>query len=190
MEEKISVKIILASTREGRKGEWVARYIQSRADKRSDWHVELLDLKEWDLPFYTSAKLPAMQKYDSERVKKWSREIDSTDAFIIVTPEYNHGYPAPLKNALDTLYNEWVRKAVAFVGYGGQAGGSRAIEQLKQVVLELQMAPAYEDIIIPRIRKAFDEQGNSTNPHLAEEVETMFEDLNWWARALKAAREQ
>lgn len=158
----MKIQIIFASTREGRKGEKVARWIEGLAKKRKEFETEFIDLKEWNLPFYNDPNEPSDGIYSYDYTKKWSKKISQGDWYIIVTPEYNHGYPAPLKNALDLLYQEWNGKPVAFVSYGGSAGGARAVEQLKPVVLELDMKPIYYAVHLVRFYRIFDENGNLT----------------------------
>ncbi len=184
----LKVKIILGSTRDGRFGDKPAHFIYELARKRQDWEVELLDLKEWNLPFFTSAKAPKIGEYEGDLVKKWAATIGEADAYIIVAPEYNHGYSAVLKNAMDFLYNEWVNKPVAFVGYGGGLGGGRAVEQLRQVVIELQMAPIREALYIPSVWQAFDENGKPVDEQSESKAEALFTQLHWWGEALKVAR--
>ncbi len=112
--------------------------------------AELIDLRDWPLPFFNEAGSPGMLKgnYTNDLAKRWSAKIAEADAFIVVTPEYNHGYPAVLKNAFDWLYPEWNHKPIGFAGYGN-ANGARAIEQLRQVVIELQMHPIKNSVHIP-----------------------------------------
>lgn len=126
----MKIGIIIGSTREGRTGAAVGQWVMDRAQAKGDADFELIDLKDFNLPMYTSATLPMMANkvYDSEEVTAWSRAIDSCDGFIFVTPEYNHGVPAPLKNAVDSLGSEWSQKSSALVGYGA-VGGVRAVEQ-------------------------------------------------------------
>ncbi|OGI16124.1 MAG: hypothetical protein A2878_03140 [Candidatus Moranbacteria bacterium RIFCSPHIGHO2_01_FULL_54_31] len=186
----LKVKIILGSTRAGRQGDKPAQFVHTLAKERADWEVELLDLKEWDMPLAMSAKPPKSGEYDDEMTKKWAAVIGEADAYIIVTPEYNHGYPAVLKNALDRIYNEWLNKPVAFVGYGAMLGGGRAVEQLRQVAIELQMAPIREAVFVPLVWQAFDESGKPANEQLTAGAQVMFAQLTWWGEALKAAREK
>src|SRR5665213_1973426 len=143
------IQIILGSTREGRSGEKVAKWVAKHASARTDFTSEVLDLKEFNLPFFDSAKSPGSSGIIAPAATAWSEAVAKGDGYIIVTAEYNHGYPAPLKNALDHLYKEWNNKPVAFVGYGGMAGGSRAVEQLRQVVAELRMISIRECVLIP-----------------------------------------
>lgn len=184
----LKVKVILGSSREGRHGEKVGLFISELASKRTDWEVEYIDLKERVLPFFTSAKPPKMGDYEEDGTKAWAKTVDEADAFILITPEYNHGYPAVLKNALDLIYKEWNNKPVAFVGYGAAVGGSRAVEQLRQVVVELQMAPIRDAVAVPMVWEAFDEAGKPKNQYLVESGKAMFDQLSWWGEALKQAR--
>ena len=186
MSGEINIQIILGSTREGRHGEKVGKWIYSLASKREDFKAELIDLTDWTIP-YSDTIAPAMG-YSSEIVKRWSEKIKSADGYIIVTPEYNHGYPAVLKNALDHLYEEWNNKPVAFVSYGGPSAGIRVVEQLRQVVVELQMAPIREEVNIPLVWQAFDEHGDLKGEGYDQKAEGMFNQLVWWATALKKSR--
>lgn len=185
----MNILIILASTREGRAGEKVARWVKEQAATRSDFASELVDLRDWPLPFFTSATPPGSPDYRPEGlVQQWSEKIASADGFLVVTPEYNHGYPAALKNALDHLFREWNRKPVAFVSYGGAAGGARSVEQLRQVAVELAMAPIREALHITAIWSALNEDGSPKDPSAAKRLTAVLDELAWWANALKAAR--
>ncbi len=142
------LQVITASTRPGRIGpaftEWFARI----AREHGGFEVETLDLAEIALPFMDEPKHPKFRDYQHQHTKDWSATIDRADAFVFVTPEYNYGYIAVLKNALDFLSQEWADKAVSFVSYGGIAGGTRAVQQLKQVVTTLRMVPIFESVNI------------------------------------------
>lgn len=190
----LNIKIILASVREGRFGDKPAAWILAHAKQTTDVDAELLDLKEYPMPFFNDPVSPSMKKtpYTHPDVVRFTAKIAEADAFIIVTPEYNHGYPASLKNALDWVYDEWHKKPVAFVGYGG-VGGARSIEQLKQVVVELQMAPMRNAIGIPfeYIMKA--SQDPNIDPidllkPFDEKASGMIGQLTWWAETLRSAR--
>ena len=133
------IAVIVGSTRPGRNGEQVARWVLEHAQERSDSTYELVDLADVNLPLLDEAMPPAMGQYDNEHTRKWSSSIAAFDGFVIVTPEYNHGIPGALKNALDYLYGEWNNKAVGFVGYGSH-GATRAVEHLRGVAGELQLA--------------------------------------------------
>ncbi len=185
----LNVKIILGSTREGSLGKPVGQLVTELAKQESSWKVEVLDLKEWQLPLYNESVTPkSRETFTNEVAKRWSDKITEGEAFIIVTPEYNHGYPASLKNALDWLFKEWNRKPVAFVGYGAAAGGARAIEQLRQVVAELEMVSLRNHVLVPLVWQAFDAEGKPLNDHLAPSLKEMFTELTWWGEALQVAR--
>lgn len=189
MTNNIKVQIILGSTREGRQGEKVAKWIHELALKRNDFKTESIDLKDWNFSFLHDQSPPSLGKYSDPIVQKWAEKINEADAYIIVTPEYNHGYSAVLKNSLDVIYKEWNNKPVTFVSYGGFVGGSRAVEQLRQVAIELQMAPIREAIFIPFVWEAFNEQGILKNlEEYNKRAESMFNQLLWWAKPLKEAK--
>lgn len=199
MDKKLKIKIILGTIRPGRFGERPARWIYQQLSKRDDLDVELLDLKDYPLPMFDSPMSPAMmgKKYPNELVQKWSAKIDEADAYVIVTPEYNHGYSSVLKNALDWLGPEWYRKAVGFVSYGS-ASGARAVEQLRQVIVELRMVSANRAMHLSGdyIRKAR-ENKDITDSELLDPLRTgptdlykLFEDdFIWMALALTQARQ-
>lgn len=186
------ILILLASTRQGRFGETVARWLMPLAEARTDMTIEVVDLRAWQLPYYDVPKPASMlgpSDYDA-LTQRWAALVGGADGFIIVVPEYNHGYPAVLKSALDAIYVEWNRKPVAFVSYGGWSGGTRAVEQLRQVAVELQMAPIRGSVVLQFAGRAFDAEGQLQNAEFYAGAATrMFDDLVWWARALKAARQ-
>ena len=201
MEDKIKVCIILGSVRNNRFGEKPAKWITDEIKNWDGIEAAFVDLKDYPMPLFDSEISPSMlgKKYQNGVVQKWSAKIDWADAFIIVSPEYNHGYSSALKNAMDWLSPEWSRKAVGFVSYGS-AGGARNIEQLREVAIELNMVPIRKSIHISWdfIMKA---HGNKDIPsaelfaplrkgmgpdHLADFVN----DLIWMARALKTARDK
>ncbi len=191
MAQKIRIGIILGSTRESRFGEKPARWIFGLASRNGEVDAELLDLRDYPLPFYDEPLTPSkLKSYKSPVADRWAKKIDGMDAYIIVTPEYNHGYPAVLKNALDYAYFQWNRKPVGFVSWGG-AGGTRSVEQLRQVSVELQMAPIRNAVHIQSFWTLLDPSGN-LKPGAIEAYDdaagNMLEQLLWWAKALKAAR--
>lgn len=187
----LKVKVILGSTREGRHGEKVGNVIKKLAEAQAGWEVEYLDLKALQLPMYEDATSPSFRESIEglpESVQSWSRKIEEADAYIIITPEYNHGYPAPLKNAIDWLFKEWNRKPVGFVSYGAMLGGGRAVEQLRQVVAELHMTSIRSQMFFPMVWEAFEENGEPKAEGTAERAKNFFEELTWWGEALQAAR--
>ncbi|HUC87501.1 MAG TPA: NAD(P)H-dependent oxidoreductase [Candidatus Saccharimonadales bacterium] len=144
------IGIIIGSTRPQRIGPSIAKWVLGQASQRQDLKFEIIDLAEINLPMFDEPRVPAMGQYEHEHTKRWAAVVAGFDGFIFVTPEYNYGYPASLKNALDFIYKEWKGKPAAFVGYGAAAGGLRAVMQLKQLLFILKMVPVYVDVIIPR----------------------------------------
>lgn len=184
------ILVILGSTREGRRGEKVANWAMSVLSKRSDANYELVDLRDWDFPFYNLPTSPSTKKgvYQSEIQEKWGEKIDSADGYLMITPEYNHGYSAVLKNAIDFLWFEWNHKPVTFISYGGGAGGVRAVEQLRQVAVELEMVPIREAVLISGIHGAFDEQGNIKDESFNHRLEQTVDRLVLWTKSLGKIR--
>jgi NAD(P)H-dependent FMN reductase len=183
------LKVILASTRTARKGPAVAGWFMEQLQGHPEFEAELIDLKALNLPFLDEPEHPRLRHYQHAHTKQWSEMIDPADAFVIVTCEYNFGYPAPLKNALDFLYQEWNNKPVGFVGYGGIAGGTRAIQMLKQVVTAQKMMPLAEAVYIPFFAKHITEDGKFTGDSgLNQSAQTMIAELARWAEALKPLR--
>ncbi len=185
------ILIIWGSTREGRKGEIVANWVKKLVEQQSDIEFEFIDLKDWDLPFYNDPNLASSGNYSYDSTKKWSEKISEGDGYLIIAPEYNHAPPAVLKNALDLLFKEWNKKPVAFVSYGGSAGGARAVEQLREVAIELDMVPVREAVHLVRFFRSFDEEGNlkESDSFYNDLVIAMLEKLIWWTNGLKKLRE-
>jgi len=183
------IQIVVASTRDGRRGERVAAWFAAIAEARDDMRCELVDLLAWDLPWYRDAVVPPRGEYSDPATLRWAAKVAEGDGYVLVTPEYNHGYPAALKNALDLLYAEWNHKPVTFVTYGGSAGGVRAAEQLVQVAVELKMAPLRPQVHIPMAGRIFgrDGSGEVDRRHL-DAAGVALRELAWWARALREAR--
>lgn len=187
---KYQLKIIIGSTRPTRKGPIVADWFLKIAKQHPDFEVELLDLKEIDLPLMDEPNHPRVQKYTKAHTKKWSKTIDSADAFVIVTPEYNFGYPATLKNALDYLSVEWSDKPMGFVSYGGISGGTRAVQELKLPVTALGMMPIPQAVNIPFFTQFInDNDVFEANETLEKSANVMLTKLQNWAKALKNMRE-
>ena len=187
-----NVQIIIGSARDERQGERVARWLTdeiANTPAADEMFIEVIDLRDWPLPFFNEH--PASGRLDDTLVGAWMRKVAEADAYLIVTPEFNHSFPAALKNALDYGFKSWRDKPVAFVGYGGDVvGGARAVEQLRLVAIELQMAPIRNAIYLPGVRSQFDERGELRNPQLSAKVGPLVEQLLWWSRALQAARQQ
>ncbi len=157
--DKPILQIIIASTRPGRVGLPVAEWFRERAVEYGAFEVELVDLGEVDLPFMNEPNHPRLRQYVHAHTKEWSATVDRADAFVFVTPEYNHGFNAVLKNAIDYLHQEWQNKPVGFVSYGGVAAGTRAMQMLKPVVAALRMTPVVEAVNIPFVAKLLDGEG-------------------------------
>lgn len=173
----MKIGIILGSIREGRSGASVAEWVAGRAGSREGATYELIDLKTFDVPLLTSATVPgaANKQYDDERVTRWSQTIDSYDAFVFVTPEYNHSVPGGLKNAFDSLGGEWANKPVAFVSYGAE-GGVRAVEHWRQIVGNFHMYPVRQQISLSLFTE-FGAEGVEPAERRADEIATLFDQL-------------
>jgi NAD(P)H-dependent FMN reductase len=178
----LQVAVIIGSTREGRFGDTVARWFATRARERPDMLVDLVDLADADLP-------PVLTSHASPAVQAFGERIDRADAFVVVTPEYNHGYPASLKQAIDLLHAPWQRKPVGFVSYGGMSGGLRAVEQLRLVFAELHATTLREAVSFHSAWTLFDEDGQPHDPSgCTVAAKRMLDDLAWWGAALRTAR--
>jgi len=184
----LHLKIILASTRPERKGPAIANWVYQAAQQNAAFDTELIDLKELALPFIDEPYHPRLQQYTKQHTKDWSVKINGADAFIFVTSEYNYGMPATLKNALDFLFKEWAFKPVAMVGYGGISGGTRSLQQLKQVTNALKMFP-FDGVILPFFAKQINEQGKFEATEGNEKaLAAMFDELIRLGNQMKAMR--
>lgn len=185
----------MGSTRQGRFVEQPAKWIFEKLKEKEGVEAELIDLRNWPLPFFDEPVSPGMmglmkKDYVSELAKKWAKKIGEADGYLIVTPEYNHGYPAVLKNAIDYVYNEWNNKPVAFMSYGGSAGGTRSVQQLRQVAIELQMVPIRNGVHIPMYWTQMDGEGKLKMDPYKESAENMLTQLISWTTSLKTTREK
>ena len=164
--------VIVGSVRPTGTGKKIAENVKSMINHRSETTVEIVEIVDYNLPFYTNEQSPASRKdpITDPILKRWSDKIEQADGYIIVSPEYNAGYPASLKNALDSLFTEWNNKPIAFVGYsGGQSGGASTIAQLRQVArYGLEMIPVATDVKIPQSWKAFDRHGKLVHAEAIE----------------------
>lgn len=182
-----NIAIILGSTRPNRNGEAVAKWVYEIANKRNDAAFELVDVKDYNLPLLDEP-IPASQgKYSKEHTKKWAAKIDSFDAYIFVTPEYNHSIPGVLKNAIDFLYKEWNNKAAGFVGYGS-VGGSRSIEHLRLVMAELMIADVRAQVMLSLATDFVNYSEFKPDVRHEKEVNTMLDQVFVWGNALKTVR--
>ncbi len=185
----LRIGIILGSTRPGRNGAAVAKWVYDIAQKRSDAEFELVDLKAFNLPLLDEPVPPSMGQYSKPHTKAWAAKIGSFDGFVFVTPEYNHGISGALKNAIDFLFREWNDKAAGFVSYGG-AGGARAVEQLRLVLAEVQTATVRNQVLLSMFAdfenySVFKPDGRHENS-----VNAIFDQVIAWSGALKALREK
>ena len=187
--DRVHLAVIVASTREGRFAETVADWFLGLASRRLDLWIDPIDLARTQLPSRLPPRHPRGGGYP-EDVQPFAERIGQADGFIVITPEYNHGYPGSLKNALDLVNAEWRAKPVAFVSYGGVSGGVRAVEQLRQVAVELHLVPLRDGVVLPMARRAFGEGDAPDDPdgRIADSVAVMFDRMVWWSRALAAAR--
>jgi NAD(P)H-dependent FMN reductase/rhodanese-related sulfurtransferase len=182
-DQPLEIAVIVGSTREGRFADTVARWFTDQIRQRSDMLVDVIDLADVGLP----AVLP---RHPPPAVQAYAERVERADGFVVVTPEYNHSFPASLKQAIDAVLTPWRRKPVAFVCYGGVSGGLRAVEQLRPVFAELHATTIRETVSLPMAPMLFDRVGeliDPTGPTAA--AKTMLDDLAWWASALRTARD-
>jgi NAD(P)H-dependent FMN reductase len=184
-----TLQIIIASTRPGRVGLPIGEWVRDQAVDHGAFDVELVDLAEVNLPFLDEPKHPRQGEYQHQHSKDWSATISRGDAFVFVMPEYNHGYNAPLKNAIDFLYYEWQHKPVGFVSYGGVAAGTRAVQAIKPVLAVLKMSPAVESVPIAFFGQYLDEQGRFRGSDALDQACVgMFDELKRLDALLRPAR--
>ena len=186
------IDVVSGTTRQGRFSERVAAWVLDRLAGRGDVEVDHVDLRDFPLPFFdgpSPARTP--RQYPDEAVARLGRTLDRADGYLVLTGEYNHGYPAVLKNALDWTYVEWRRKPIGFVGWGN-VGGARAIEQLRQVAIEFEMAPVRQAVhILPEVliaARQADAGDVTALTALDPRLGMLVDELTWWAAALAAAR--
>lgn len=184
----LKLAIIIGSTRPGRVGEAVARWVLELAQKRRDAEYELVDIKQFNLPLLDEPVPPSQGKYSKEHTKRWAAKITSFDGYIFVTPEYNHGICGALKNAIDFLFVEWNNKAAGFVGYGS-AGGVRAVEHLRLVMAEVQVATVRAQVMLS-LRDDFTNYTAFTPREFHEKsLGQVFDQVIAWSTAMKTVRE-
>ncbi|TFV91447.1 NAD(P)H-dependent oxidoreductase [Blastococcus sp. CT_GayMR16] len=183
------LQIVIGSTRPGRVGRPVAEWFQEKAVEHGDFEVELVDLAAVALPFLDEPELPRFGRYQHQHTRDWSATVSRADAFVFVTPEYNHGPSAALKNAIDFLHAEWQYKPLGFVSYGGIAAGARAVQILKQFVLPLKMTPLFETVAIPLVEQFLDEKRQfRSNEILDAAASMMLTELHRLSEALRPLR--
>jgi NAD(P)H-dependent FMN reductase len=184
----IRIGIILGSTRPNRNGEQVARWVYDNASLRSDAEFELVDLRDYPLPHLDEPLPPSMGQYQNDHTRQWADKIASFDGFVIVTPEYNHSTSGVLKNAIDYLYAEWNNKAVGFVSYGS-VGGARAVEHLRLVAGELQMADVRQQVALSLITEFENFSVLTPSDYSAAALNTLFDQVIAWSAALAPLRQ-
>jgi len=181
------IGIIIGSTRPGRVGQAVAKWVYEIAQKRSDAEFELVDIKDFNLPLLDEPVPPSLGQYTKAHTKAWAAKIDSFDAYVFVTPEYNHGTSGALKNAIDFLFKEWNNKAAGFVGYGG-AMGVRAVEHLRLVMGELLVADVRAQVALSLFTDFENFRVFKPAPQQEQSVNAMLDQVIAWGGALKALR--
>lgn len=185
----LKIGIIIGSTRPGRKAEAVARWVYENASKRSDAEFEVVDIKDFNLPLLDEPVSPSMGQYSQPHTKAWAAKIDPFDAFIFVTPEYNHSTSGALKNAIDFLYREWNNKVAGFVSYGS-IGGARAVEHLRLIMAELQVATVRAQVMLSLFTDFENMKDFKPGPHHEKSMQTMFDQVIAWGEALKPLRKK
>jgi NAD(P)H-dependent FMN reductase len=173
------LEIIIASTRPGRVGLPIGQWVEAEARTHGGFaEVELVDLAAVNLPFMDEPNHPRLAQYTQQHTRDWSAKVSEADAFVFVTPEYNYGYTAPLKNAIDYLHHEWHYKPAGIVSYGGVAAGTRAAQMLKQVLTTLRITPVVEAVSIPFVSQFIDEDENVVpNDVMTASAKAMFDEL-------------
>lgn len=183
------LKIINATVRPERKGPIVTRWITEKAKKQGNFEVEVLDLKEVNLPLMNEPRHPGLKQYEHEHTRSWSAKIDEADAFIFVTAEYNHNYPAPLRNALEYLVQEWAYKPAGIVSYGGVSAGTRAAKSLQGDLTSLQLVPLKEAVNIPFFTQFIKDEKLVPNEIMNKAADVLLRELVRWSKGMKAIRE-
>jgi NAD(P)H-dependent FMN reductase len=189
---KLKIAVVISTTRATRFGDKPARWIADIAARRNDIETEILDLRDYPMPFFDEVASNAWAPSQNDVAQRWQKKVAEFDGFIFVTAEYNRSIPAALKNALDYAYPEWNRKPAAFVGYGS-VGAARAVEQLRLIAIELQMAPTRTGVHIQGadfMAVLKQEKKLEELTYLQPNAADMLDQLVWWTKALKAAREQ
>jgi NAD(P)H-dependent FMN reductase len=183
----VKLQVILGSTRPGRAGEAVAKWVYKVASQRDDFEVELVDVADYELPLLDEPIPPSLGKYTKAHTKKWAEKIDEADGFIFVASEYNHGIAGGLKNAIDYLYKEWNNKAAGFVSYGSN-GGSRAVEHLRSVSAEIQIADVREQLLL-NLANDFENYSvfKPTERH-EQQLNKVLDQVIAWAEAMQYVR--
>ncbi|MEV7341465.1 NAD(P)H-dependent oxidoreductase [Streptomyces sp. NPDC093544] len=183
----LKVGVIIGSVRSGRFADTVADWFVSEARRRHDMDVEVIDLSEPAL--LEELKLSLDPAEGPAKAPRLDRRIAGQEAYVVITPEYNHGYPASLKLAIDYVYSEWRAKPVSFVSYGGLAGGQRAVEQLRQVFAEMHAVTLRDTLSFHNAWEQFDDEGKPRDPdNVSKAATVLFDQLAWWGQTLREGR--
>jgi NAD(P)H-dependent FMN reductase len=183
------LKIVTVTTRDNRKGPVVASWFESLAVQHGTFQVETIDLAQVNLPLMNEPEHPRLRHYHHEHTRAWSATVDAADAFVFVTPEYNHTTPPSLVNAIDYLVHEWAYKPAGFVSYGGVSGGLRGVQTTKLLIVGLKMMPMVESVVLPFFTQAIDDEGLFTPPEAhTKAAHAMLDELLKWTLALKPLR--
>ena len=178
--------VIIASTRPGRVGLPIGQWFAQQAEAQGDFVVQVVDLAELNLPFMDEPNHPRLRAYTHQHTKDWSATVNAADAIVLVMPEYNHGYTAPLKNAIDYLMHEWMYKPVGFVSYGGVSSGLRAVQSLKPILSALKMVPIPEAVPISLMNSPFNESGElQPTDQMNDAANGMLRALRTWVDTLR-----
>ncbi len=180
--------VVVGSTRPGRAALPLAEWIAQIARDHGGFEVELVDLADVDLPLFNEPRHPILKQYEYDYTKRWSAIVDAADAFVMVSPEYNHGITAVLKNAIDYLHSEWAYKAVGILSYGGVAAGTRSAAMLKQVLAPLKMVPTVASVSLPFFQQFIVDGVVKPNTEMTTAANAMLDELAHWTKALKTLR--
>ena len=187
----LKLNVIVTSTRPGRIGPKIGKWVAEFAKKNSDFEVELVDLADFELPLLDEPKHPAMQDYQHEHTKRWSAANAKADAFVFVSPEYDYFPAASTVNAIQTLHREWNKKPVGLVGYGGVSGGLRSMQTTKVLMTAVSLMPLAQEVPFPFVFNFIAEDGSfAPAPEVEQGAKTMLDELKIWADALAAERKE
>jgi NAD(P)H-dependent FMN reductase len=182
------LSVVVASTRPGRAGLPIAEWFVERAKRHGKFEVALVDLKEHNLPLLDEPKHPRLGDYQHEHTKRWSATVRASDAFVLVTPEYNHSAAPALLNAIDYLFHEWSYKPAAFVSYGGLAGGTRSVQMTKPILTAVKVMPIPEAVSIPSFQQLMENGAFRGSEQLEQSATGMLDELRRWSDALATLR--
>ncbi|MBV9319875.1 MAG: NAD(P)H-dependent oxidoreductase [Mycobacterium sp.] len=193
----LQLKLIVGSTRPGRTADRVLPWMSERARSDGRFTVEVLDLRDWDLPMFAESQAsigdPSDPTYSSPDVRRWNHTVSTGDAYIFLTPEYNHSIPGALKNAIDSVFASYAlrNKPAGVVAYSaGRVGGARAVEHLALIAVEAELIPLRNAVLIPTVHNAFDASGEPTDPRVDTALAILLDDLAWWAELLRSGRKR